>query len=203
MGWFRACWRMREWILGQKKRHSRSGEMGNLHFLSDIKKLGSFVGHRRKSVGGDLGAASGRERGQKKIFRRQKLVGRWSCFVLLRWLISSPWLFGCSSSTIDFWLGLMMRRRGEAAGWGRLGGCCFLSWSEERLEWRKLLPAKYANFDWMGFWLSSSQISCSAGWVPPSPTLFFLGLFFGSSALGWFFVWLGSLFFLFDWGARF
>ena len=32
---------------------------------------------------------------------------------------------GCSSSTIDFWLGLMMRRRGEAAGWGRLGGCCF------------------------------------------------------------------------------
>ena len=32
---------------------------------------------------------------------------------------------GCSSSTIDFWLGLMRRRMGEAAGWGRLGGCCF------------------------------------------------------------------------------
>ena len=57
LGWFRACWRMRESILGQKKRHSRSGELGNLHFLSDIKFLGSFASHRQKPVGEKLGAA--------------------------------------------------------------------------------------------------------------------------------------------------
>ena len=42
---------MRESILGQKKQHSRSGELGNLHFLSDIKILGSFASHRQKPVG--------------------------------------------------------------------------------------------------------------------------------------------------------
>ena len=194
---------MREWILGQKKRHSRSGELGNLHFLSDVKKMGPFVGHRRKSVGGDLGAASGRERGQKKIFRWLKLEVRWSWFVLLRWLISSPWLQVVLLQRLVFgwawWWGGGERRRDG----GGLATAVFLSWSEGCLEWRKLLPVKYANFAWMEFWLSSSQFSCSAGWVSPSPTLFFLGLIFGSSALGWFFVWLGSLFFLFDWGARF
>ena len=139
---------MRESILGQKKRHSRSGELGNLHFLSDIKILGSFASHRQKPVGEKLGAAWRRKRGQKKIFRRQKLVGRWSWFVLLRWLISSPWLFGCSSSTIDFWLGLMRRRMGEAAGWGRLGGCCF-----SFLEWGALGVAKITTRKICQFWL--------------------------------------------------
>ena len=171
---------MRESILGQKKRHSRSGELGNLHFLSDIKILGSFASHRQKPVGKKLGAAWRRKRGQKKIFRRLKLVGRWSWFVLLRWLISSPWLFGCSSSTIDFWLGLMRRRMGEAAGWGRLGGCCF-----SFLEWGALGVAKITTrkicqfcldgilafffpiflFCWMGAALPYSLFSWLDFWV--------------------------------------
>ena len=115
---------MRESILGQKKRHSRSGELGNLHFLSDIKILGSFASHRQKPVGKNWEPL---EEGSeaRRFFSEAEIGGRWSWFVLLRWLISSPWLFGCSSSTIDFLLGLMRRRMGEAAGWGRLGGCCF------------------------------------------------------------------------------
>lgn len=48
---------MRESILGQKKRHSRSEEMGNLHFLSDSEKLGAFAGCHRKPADDFFGVA--------------------------------------------------------------------------------------------------------------------------------------------------
>ena len=171
--------------------------MGNLHFLSDIKILGSFASHHQKPVGEKLGAAWRRKRGQKIFFggRNWWVVGVGS-FFFVGWFLLLGYLVVLLRRLIFGWAwwgeGSERRRDGEG-----LAAAVFLSWSEGRLEWRKLLPAKYANFAWMEFWLSSSQFSCSAGWVPPSPTLFFLDLIFGSSALGWFFVfpfWLGRTF---------
>ena len=57
LGVLRAWWRMRKGILGHENRHSRSGEMGNLHFLSGSEKLESFAGCHRKPADEFFGVA--------------------------------------------------------------------------------------------------------------------------------------------------
>ena len=68
LGVLRAWWRMRKGILGHENRHSRSGEMGNLHFLSGSEKLGSFAGCHRKPADDFFGVAQMQDERLVKFF---------------------------------------------------------------------------------------------------------------------------------------
>ena len=104
---------MRKGILGHKNRHSRSGEMVNLHFLSGSEKLGSFAGCHRKPADDLFGVARMQDERLVKFSGDRIWIIIGSCSFLLGGDLFFSEAAHCSSKAAR-WRCLEGRRRGEA-----------------------------------------------------------------------------------------